>query len=137
MADNGAPIRIIKLELPDESLKTNRLLARNDSGLYPVIVWFSRPADRFEQMAIEEELDIKFDDDDPMRATHFESKLENFEDEIEGINSSLDNAVANARIDREAAAQEDERLKALAKSLTDKLKSDAASFCDAIGLRVI
>ncbi|QZA15324.1 hypothetical protein H5U41_11565 [Mycolicibacterium holsaticum DSM 44478 = JCM 12374] len=116
-------MRIVKVELPDESLKTRRILARRHGNQYPVIVYFSRPADAFERVALEDELDIKFDEDDPMCALHLATTLEMFENEIEGINSSIDNAVANAHTDREAAEKEDARLNALADKLTRDLQS--------------
>lgn len=121
----GEAMRIVRVELPDASLKTNRWLAGDHGDAYAVIVAFSRAADAFERMALEEELDIKFDDNDPMYAIHYDTTLEVLQNEIEGINESIDNAVANARIDREAAVAEDARLKALAETLTQQMQSQA------------
>jgi hypothetical protein len=128
MADNGpAPMRIVSVQLPDTSYKTSRVLTGDHGDEYPVIVYFSRAADAFERIALEEELDIKFDDRDPMCAIHYKTTLEVLDKEIDGINESIDNALANAHADREAAAREDERLKALAVTLSQKLRSAATN----------
>ncbi|EKF24051.1 hypothetical protein C731_1936 [Mycolicibacterium hassiacum DSM 44199] len=118
-------MRIVRVELPDESLKTSRVLAGQRGNGYAVIVYFSRPADAFERMALEDELDIEFDDNDPMCAINRNTTLEVLENDIDGINATIDNAIENARVAREAAEEEDARLKELAKKLTRDLRSAA------------
>ena len=61
-----------------------------------------------------------------MCAIHFDTTLEILENQIVEINSSIDNAVANARVHRETAQREDARLKALADTLTQRLQSAVA-----------
>lgn len=125
MGGTENPLRIIRVDLPDESMKSSRLLARQDGNEYPVIVYFSRKPNPFERVALEDELGIRFSDINPMSALYESTTLEMFVNEIEGINSSIDNAVANARAEREAAQKEDARLRELANKLSRELRSAA------------
>ena len=122
MADNPAPLRIARVDLVNGSLKTDRALAGDHSDTYSVMVWFSRPADPFERMAIQEEIDgLVFSDDDPMCAIKTDTTLDAIARELDQIHANIDNAVGNAPTDREDAAREDERLFALRDALNSKL----------------
>lgn len=123
MADGPAELRIVRVDLAKDSMKTARELAGDHSDLYPVMVWFSRPTNAFERMAIQEELDdLVFDNDDSMCAVKFNTTLEAIDSELELIHANIDNAVANAHTDRENANREDARLEALRDSLNIKLQ---------------
>lgn len=123
MAESPAPLRIAKVDLVEGSLKTHRALAGNYSGTYPVMVWFSRPTDAFERMAIQEEINgLEFSDDDPMCALKYDTTLDAIATELDVIHASIDSAVANARTDREDATREDDRLIALRDALNGKLR---------------
>lgn len=124
MTDSPAELRIVRVDLVEGSLRTARELAGDHSGTYPVMVWFSRPTDPFERMAIQEEVDdLVFDGNDPMCAVKFNTTLEAIDSELNLIHASIDNAVANALTDRVDAERDDARLVALRDELNAKLQS--------------
>jgi hypothetical protein len=112
MTDKPLPLTIVLVQLCQHSLKTHRVLHDGNPDLYPVIVYFSRPADEYERRELAD-FGITREEDDGMCALIENTTLEQIRDQLDEYNAVLASAVAQARETREAAKTEDERLKAL------------------------
>jgi hypothetical protein len=120
MAYDDEPLRIVRVQLAEESLKSHRVLNDGNPDLYSVIVGLSRPADEYERKELAD-FHIIREDEDGMWALIRATTLENIPDNIDKYNAALDSAVENARETREAAEAEDERLHTLASELNKAL----------------
>lgn len=104
------PLRMISVQLPDESLKSYRTLNDGNPDLYSVIVGFNRPVDAYERLALRG-FGVIGEDDDRHWALIEDTTLEAIADQLDEYHSALDSAVEKARQMREEAEAEDERLR--------------------------
>ncbi len=105
-------LTIVEVKLCGESMKSHRVLNDENPDLYPVVVYFSRPADEYERRELAD-FGIIREDGDGMCAIIWETTLEHVRDQLGKHNAALASAVARARETREAAKVEDDRLTAL------------------------
>lgn len=104
------PLRIISVDLPDESLKSYRMLDGGNPDLYSVIVGFNRPVNAYERLALRD-FGVIGENTDRMWALIENTTLESIADQLDRYHSALDDAVEKAREMREEAEAEDERLR--------------------------
>jgi hypothetical protein len=101
-----------------ESLQTFRELNDGHPTMYPVRVWFSRPLNDYERVALPKLwAGVRFTDD-AMVVILLDTTLERFRDELDELNGRLAIAETHARRTREAAEAEDRRLTQLAADIT-------------------
>jgi hypothetical protein len=117
----GEDLRIIKVDLLNESFKTYRVLNDIKSIRYPVLVLLSRPVDDFERLYVEQ-AGILIDDNDAMRGLIQETTLEELRSQLHVLNRKLEMAVRDARQGREPAEAEDQRLIALVEEINAGLQ---------------
>jgi hypothetical protein len=104
------PLRMISVQLPDEALKTFRVLNEGNADLYPVIVGFNRPVNEYERLALKD-FGVIRGDTDRNWALIEDTKLEAIADNLDEYNAELDAAVEKARQMKSDAEVEDERLR--------------------------
>ncbi|QSM92997.1 hypothetical protein I3U40_18245 [Mycobacteroides abscessus subsp. abscessus] len=120
--DRSSELSIVMVELPVDSLKSQRVLNDGNPDLYPVVVGLSRAVDDYERKELSD-FGIIRGDADRMFALIENVTLEQIRDQIDRYNDALAAAVERARISREAAEAEDARLKKLASDLTLELRT--------------
>ena len=123
MPDDDVPLRIIAIELPDEAMKSYRLLNGLNPDLYPVIVGFSRGVDEYERLALKD-FGVTLEDRDNVWALIENTTIEAISDHIDEYNAELDKAVEAARQMRQDAEAEDQRIQDRARTLWNKLRED-------------
>jgi hypothetical protein len=123
MSHPDAPLRIIAIELPEEAMKTYRVLNAGNPDLYPVIVGLSRPVNEYERLALKD-FGVIRGDTERRWALIEDTTIEAIRDSINEYNEELDAAVETARQTREEAEAEDERIKVQARELMQKLRRD-------------
>jgi hypothetical protein len=117
---SATDLRIVRVELDVQSLKTYRELNAGHPNLYPVKLGLSRAADGYERIELAA-YDITVGDD-PMTAIILKTTLEHVRDHIGQLNGWLATAARAAQKIREAAEAEDEHLKALVVEINRALK---------------
>jgi hypothetical protein len=106
-------LKILKVELVQESYKTHRLARGQDPRNFPVVVWFTRPLNAFERVElVNHGLELQVVDSDPMQAL-VEVNPEYFVRQIDTLNAELPTVAADAQKAWEAAQAEDEHIAAL------------------------
>lgn len=115
------PLRMISVRLPREALKTHRTLNDGNPDLYPVVVGFNRPVNEYERLALKD-FGVIRGDNDGMWARIEDTTLEAIADSLDEYNAELDAATEAARVMREEAEAEDERLRKGALQLIYKLR---------------
>ena len=128
------PLRMISIRLPEEAMKTYRVLNDGDPDLYPVVVGFSRPVNDYERLELKD-FGVIRGDSDRMWALIKDTTIEAIRDHIDEYNAEIDAAVEKAHQRRQDAEAEDERIKAEAGKLLHKLRRDYG--LDAPALRLI
>lgn len=116
-----APLRIVMVDLLDESLKSHRVLHDGDPYLYPILVGLSRSVDEYERKELSEYGIVRLND--RMFARIENVTLEHVRDMIDHYNEVFASAVERARVTREAAQAEDQRLTQLALKLSNQLRT--------------
>lgn len=115
-----APLRIVMVQLPKESYKSERVLNGGNPDLYAVMVGLSRSVDDYERQELSEFGIVSVDDH--MFARIENITLEQLRDQIDRYNAAFADAAERARVTREAAQAEDQRLARLAHELTLELR---------------
>jgi hypothetical protein len=106
-------LKILKVELVEQSYKTHRVTHGQHPENFPVLVWFTRPLNAFERAEIANHgLKLQVHEDDPQRALA-EVSPTHFVRQIDTINAELPAVEADAQKAREAAQAEDEHIAAL------------------------
>jgi hypothetical protein len=106
-------LKILRVELVQESYKTVRVAHGQHPVNFPAIVCFTRPLNAFERVELANHgLVLQVSDDDPMRAL-VEVSPDHFVDQIDTINAELPAVAAAAQKAWEAAQAEDEHIAAL------------------------
>lgn len=117
------PLRMISIRLPEQAMKTYRVLNDANPDLYPVVVGFSRPVNEYERLALKD-FGVIRGDSDRLWALIEDTTIEAIHDHIDEYNAELDAAVQKARQLRQDAEAEDERIKSEAGKLLYKLRRD-------------
>jgi hypothetical protein len=106
-------LKILKVELVQQSYKTHRVAHGRHPVNFPVIVWFSRPLNAFERVElVKHGLELQVADSDPAQAL-VEVSPDHFVGQIDTINAELPAVAADAQKAWEAAQAEDEHIAAL------------------------
>lgn len=114
------PLTIEAVRLVEESYRSYRDLDEDGNpDLYPVMVFFNRRIDAFEQKELKE-FGIVMNDDNPLNAIVWNTTLEQVRDDR--YRKALASAVATAHEKRRAAAAEDMRLEILAQEINLDLR---------------
>jgi hypothetical protein len=113
-------LKIMRVDLVDESFKTYRDLNGGDPVAYPVLVWLSRHPDNYERIKLAE-LGILTINNNPMQGLIKDTTLEAVRNRMDVLNSKIAVAARDARGQQEAAAAEDERLRALVDQINEGL----------------
>ena len=117
------PLRMISVQLPDQALKTYRVLNEGDPDLYPLVVGFNRPVNEYERLALKD-FGVIRGDTDRMWALIENTTLEAIADHLDEYNAELDAAVEAARRMKAEAEAENERLRKGTLQLIYKLRRD-------------
>jgi hypothetical protein len=115
------PLRMISVQLPDEALKTFRVLNEGNPDLYPVIVGFNRPVNEYERLALKD-FGVIRGDTDRLWALIEDTTLEAIADNFDEYNAELDAAVEKARQMKADAEAEDNWLREQTLQLIYKLR---------------
>src|ERR1700741_2276236 len=111
--ERDVELKILRVELLDESYKAYRLENGGDPSYFPVRVWFSRRLDVYERLEFANHgLEVEFSDTDPMQAIIF-TTADFLGSVIDNISRELPTVVEDARRLGAAAKHEDEHLVAL------------------------
>jgi hypothetical protein len=106
-------LKILKVELVEQSYKTHRVARGRHPDKFPVLVVFTRPLNVFERVElVNHGLELQVNDGDPMRAL-VEASPEYFVRQIDALNAELPAVAADAQKSWEAAQAEDEHIVAL------------------------
>lgn len=110
-------LKILKVDLVEESLKTHRVAHGQNPVNFPVIVWFTRPLNDFEKVErVNHGLKMQVDENDLMQAL-VEVSPTHFARQIDTINAELPVVAADAQKAWEAATAEDEHIAALVQQI--------------------
>jgi hypothetical protein len=90
-------LRIVGVELGQESMATYRALNDRSSTNYPVIVYLSRPVDEFETRELRR-FNLVIDDDDAMCAPFESTTLESIENNLGYIHADMSERTTPARV---------------------------------------
>jgi hypothetical protein len=110
-------LRIIGVALVEPSLRTHQVLNNLDTGVYPVMITLSRPADAFDAKFLRENLGIVVGNDDPMEALLLDTSIDALKANLDQLNGSIALAAVQAAKARADGLAEDERRKAVADEL--------------------
>lgn len=124
MPDDAPELKILKVELVQQSYKTHRVAKGQDPEKFPVMVWFTRPLNTFELVELANHgLQLQVNDGDPMRALT-EVSPEYFVRQIDTLNAELPAVAADAQKAWEAAQAEDEHIAALVQRINLNLNPE-------------
>lgn len=116
-------LRIVKVELTPQSMKSWREIHEQHPIFYPVLLRLSRQLDDFERHAmtlLEPTLIIGNDQATILLA---ETTLEAAHEQIPGFTERINSAAAQGRQARDAALEEDAQMFAVEAELNDKLRN--------------
>lgn len=119
MTQRNNGLRIIGVNLPDQSLRTHRELTNGHATLYDVEVNLSRSVDEYERRSLAEEANVVVGADDRMLGVMTNTTLEEIRDNIDAIQDNIANAITNAQAYRDEALAEDERLRQLDREVNE------------------
>jgi hypothetical protein len=113
-------LRIVRVELTEQSRKVWRDLNNDHPLQYPVLLWLSRSLDDFERLSVKTWAGMTVGID-AMTVLLTNTTLEAVRDQLGALNGKIANAATRGRQMRDAAFAEDDRLLALEAEINDSL----------------
>jgi hypothetical protein len=127
--DEDEALKIVRLELTPQSMKSWRDLNERHPIFYPVLVRLSRPLDDYERYAIkkfEPNTFVVAQNDPHLLLMSDETTLEVVRERIPDLTERINRAVRLGQEPRQAAMDEDSRLLNLEQEINDELSGDGS-----------
>lgn len=117
-------LKVLKVEVVEESYKSHRVVNGGDPERFPVRVWFSRRLDAYERIELADHgLTVEVSDRDPMQAIVITTPAF-FSGVIDHLSRELPAVAQDAREARAAAEAEDEHIAALVQQVNLRLRPE-------------
>jgi hypothetical protein len=117
--------KIVRVELPVQSLQTYRELFDGHAALYIVFLWLSAPIDDYVRFYLTKfQIGLEFDNEQPTKVIMRNTTLERVRQQMPALNKSLEVSAQEGRRLKEAAEAEDERLTTLVDEINAELQPD-------------